>query len=55
MKFRVIQETVTEELVEVEAEDESEAINLVTQGLGTLVDQTLTWPTIIDVQELDNE
>lgn len=50
-KFTVRQETVSEELIEVEAETDIEAIEIAAQGGGTLLDQVVTWPTILGVEE----
>jgi hypothetical protein len=55
MKFLVRQEVVTEELVEVEAENDIEAIEMVANGQGTMIDQVLTWPTILGVDEVEDD
>lgn len=53
-KYQVRQETVSEELVEVFAADEDAAIEAVAQGGGALVDQVVTWPTILGCEELED-
>jgi hypothetical protein len=54
-KYSVVLETVSEQVIEVDADSESEAANLVTMGEGKLVDEVLTWPTIIATRELDED
>jgi hypothetical protein len=54
-KYSVVLETVSEQVIEVDADSESEAANLVTMGEGELVDEVLTWPTIIATRELDED
>lgn len=48
-------ETTVEEVIEVDAEDETEASNMAANGEGFKVDEVLTWPTIIAVEELEPE
>lgn len=55
MKFKVVMETTVEEVIEVDAEDETEASNMAANGEGFKVDEVLTWPTIIAVEELEPE
>ena len=49
--FLVRQETVSEELIEVFAADEDAAIDIAAQGGGAMVDQVVTWPTILGCVE----
>lgn len=54
MKYKIVQEAITEEVIEIEAESESEAIDLVELGHGELVDQTLWRPTLIGITEIED-
>ena len=55
MKYKVVQETLTEEVIEIEAESENEAIDLIELGGGELVDHTVFRPTLIGVEELESD
>jgi hypothetical protein len=53
MKYRIVQENITEEIIEVEADSEVQAIDLVADGHGELIDQTFWRPQVIGVEELE--
>jgi hypothetical protein len=43
----------SEQEVVVEAENEAEAIEMASSGDGELVDEILTWPTVVGIEKLD--
>ena len=51
-KFRVVLEQLSEEIIEVEAEDEYTAVELAVAGHGTLVEGVSIIPTIVHTEEL---
>lgn len=55
MKYKIVQESITEEVIEVEAESENDAVDLVELGHGELVDQTLWRPTLIGVEKIEED
>jgi CobQ-like glutamine amidotransferase family enzyme len=55
VRYKVVMETITEEVVEIEADSETQAYDLVVDGGGELVDQTLFAPVLLGVQELEDD
>lgn len=54
--YRVRLEEITEREYEVEAEDENDALaKAEAAGSGAVVDEVVTWPTILDVYEVEDD
>lgn len=53
-KFKVVQEVIIEEIIEIEATSEIEAIDAAAYGGGTKVDETILWPTLVGIEELED-